>query len=78
MLMQHYRGRLTFHGGLSVQSTLPRGTVDDVRRESERLLKAGRAGSYIFAPSHDVTRDVTLESMLAFIQVAQQQENLPV
>jgi uroporphyrinogen decarboxylase len=76
-LMQQYRGRLTFHGGLSVQSTLPRGTPDDVRRESKRLIEAGREGSYIFAPSHDVTRDVPLENMLAFIEVAQQQANLP-
>ncbi len=76
-LMKQYRGRLTFHGGLSVQSTLPRGTTHDVRRESERLLDAGCAGSYIFAPSHDVTRDVPLENMLAFIKVAQQQADLP-
>lgn len=69
-LLERYRGRLTFHGGLSVQSTLPHGTPGDVRRESERLLQAGGAGSYIFAPSHDVTRDVPLENMLAFIEVA--------
>ncbi|MGB8646722.1 MAG: uroporphyrinogen decarboxylase family protein [Anaerolineae bacterium] len=75
-LMKQYRGRLTFHGGLSVQSTLPRGTPDEVRRESKRLLDAGREGGYIFAPSHDVTRDVPLENMLAFIEIAQQQENL--
>jgi len=73
-LMKQYRGRLTFHGGLSVQSTLPHGTPDAVRRESERLLDAGRAGSYIFAPSHDVTPDVPLENMLAFIEVAQKQK----
>lgn len=75
-LLKQYRGRLTFHGGLSVQSTLPRGTPDEVRRESERLLAAGREGSYIFAPSHDVTRDVPLENMLAFIEVAQERASL--
>ncbi len=72
-LLQQYRGRLTFHGGLSVQRTLPNGTVEDVRRETGRLLELGRAGSYIFSPSHDVTRDVPLENMLAFIELAQQQ-----
>ena len=74
-LMKQYRGRLAFHGGLSVQSTLPRGTADEVRQESERLIEAGRAGGYIFAPSHDVTRDVPLENMLAFIEVAQKQSS---
>ncbi len=72
-LMEKYRGRLTFHGGLSVQRTLPGGTVQDVCVETERLLKLGRAGSYILSPSHDVTRDVPLENMLAFIELAQHQ-----
>ncbi len=76
-LIKQYRGRLAFHGGLSVQSTLPLGTADDVRRESKRLLEAGSEGGYIFAPSHDVTRDVPLENMLAFIEVAQQQDHFP-
>ncbi len=75
-LLQKYRGRLTFHGGLSVQRTLPKGTVDDVRRETAQLLDLGRAGSYIFSPSHDVTRDVPLENMLAFIELAQHQPGL--
>jgi uroporphyrinogen decarboxylase len=72
-LLQQYRGRLTFHGGLSIQKTLPYGTVEEVRRETARLLELGRAGSYILSPSHDVPRDVPLENMLAFIELAQQQ-----
>jgi len=72
-LHQHYRGRLTFHGGLSTQRTLPYGTVDDVRRETERLLEMGREGSYIFAPAHDVEGDVPVENMLAFINVVHHQ-----
>lgn len=69
-LLTRYRGRLTFHGGLSVQRTLPQGTEQDVRHETERLLDLGRAGSYILSPSHDVTRDVPLANMLAFIELA--------
>ncbi len=72
-LMEAYRGRLTFHGGLSTQRTLPYGTVADVQRETNRLLECGRKGSYIFAPAHAVEGDVPLENMLAFIEMVQNQ-----
>jgi len=77
-LLPQYRGRLAFHGGLSTQRTLPRGSVDDVRRETLRLLKLGRQGGYIFAPAHDVQGDVPLDNMLAFLEVVQQQSEYPV
>jgi len=72
-LMEHYRRRLTFHGGLSTQRTLPFGTVEDVRIETRRLMKMGASGGYIFAPAHDVEGDVPLENMLAFIELVQNQ-----
>jgi uroporphyrinogen decarboxylase len=72
-LMERYRGRLTFHGGLSTQRTLPFGTVEDIRIETRRLLRMGAAGGYIFAPAHDVEGDVPLENMLDFIELVQNQ-----
>jgi uroporphyrinogen decarboxylase len=72
-LMETYRGRLSFLGGLSTQRILPYGTVEDVRRATHKLLEHGRQGNYIFAPAHDVEGDVPLENMLAFIQVLQEQ-----
>lgn len=76
-LLDQYRGRLAFHGGLSTQRTLPYGSVGDVRNETARLLDAGRRGGYIFAPAHAVEGDVPLGNMLAFLDVVQSQPGAP-
>ncbi len=68
-ILRRYRGRLAFHGGLSTQQTLPFGSVQDVKKQVAKLLRAGKDGGYIFAPAHAVEGDVPLENMLAFIEM---------
>lgn len=73
-LMAQYHGRLTFHGGLSTQQTLPYGSVDDVVDETRRLLAAGANGNYIFSPAHAVEGDVPVENLVAMIDEVQAQK----
>jgi uroporphyrinogen decarboxylase len=70
-LMEFWRGRLSFWGGLSTQKVLPYGTVEDVRKASRDLLERGAKGNYIFSPAHAVEGDVPLENILAFMEEAQ-------
>jgi len=71
-LLQQYHGRLAFHGGLSTQRTLPYGSAEDVRRETERLLALGREGD-TFSPRLTTLRGCVPGNMLAFVEVLQQQ-----
>ena len=65
-LLDKYRGRLTYYGGLSTQRTLPYGSVEEVRIETKRLIDRGANGGYILSPAHAVEGDVPLENILAF------------
>jgi uroporphyrinogen decarboxylase len=63
--------RLCFHGGVSVQSTLPFGSVEDVRREvRERIRVLGEHGGYIPAPSHAIQGGTPPENIIAFLEEA--------
>jgi len=72
-LLARYRGHLAFYGGLSTQRTLPYGSAEEVRRATEHLIAKGSDGGYILSPAHAVPKDVPLENILAFIEVAQGQ-----
>ena len=72
-MMKKYRGRLTFHGGMSIQKVLPFGTPAEVRDMAQRLIDAGHEGGYVFSPSHAVPRDVPPENLTAMVDVLKAQ-----
>lgn len=69
-LRREFGGRLVFHGGVDVQRLLPRGTPDEVRRETRRVLSAfdGLRGGFIVAPSHAVQADIPPENVVAMTE----------
>lgn len=67
-LLSQYRGRLAFHGGMSIQSTLPYGNISEVKNETHRLLALGTKGGYIFSPAHAVPGDVPVENLVVMIE----------
>ena len=65
---------LSFYGGISIQRTLPYGTVEEVKVEVKRLLEVvGENGGYIASPSHDIPADARPENIAAMIEVLQKQ-----
>jgi uroporphyrinogen decarboxylase len=72
-LLTQYHKKLSFWGGLSIQKTLPFGTVYDVINETRSLLEAGKNGGYILSPSHSVEGDTPIENIIAFIEATKSQ-----
>jgi uroporphyrinogen decarboxylase len=57
--------RMAFEGTLSIQRTLPFGSVEDVRKEvGKRIRELGSTG-LILGPSHSLQPDTPLENILA-------------
>ena len=71
VLKSQYGERLTFHGGVDIIKTLPRGTIEEVQREVRaRVELLGRGGGYIMCSSHHIQPDTPLENVLAMYDPA--------
>ena len=72
IIKQKYGRDLSFWGGgVETQTTLPFGTVADVRREvRERMKLLGPGGGYVFAPIHNLQPDIPPEKVLAIFDTA--------
>jgi uroporphyrinogen decarboxylase len=70
-LKQRHGERLCFEGGVSVQTTLPFGTADEVRREVEsHITVLGKNGGYILGPSHAIQAGTPPENIVAMFDTA--------
>jgi uroporphyrinogen decarboxylase len=61
--------RLSFWGTIGTQTTMPFGSVDDVKREVYRNLEiAGDKGGLLCAPTHLLEPEVPLKNVFAYIE----------
>ena len=68
-----YKDRLSFWGGIGVQSVMPHGSPDEVMqkvRETTELL--GQDGGFLLAPAHILDPSIPWENIEAYIRSARQ------
>jgi len=70
-IKKKYGKQITLHGTISIQKTLPFGTVEDVRRETASRVALGKEdGGIIIAPSNHVQNDTPLENLIEVYRAA--------
>jgi len=68
LLKARYGDRLCFHGGVSIQQTLPQGTRSEVRAEVAELARVfGADGGYVFCTAHNVQADTPVANVLELL-----------
>ena len=68
-LKSRFGDRLCFHGGVSIQRTMPFGTPDEIRKKVLQiadLVKPG--GGYIWCTAHNIQADTSVENVQALLQ----------
>jgi len=60
--------KLCFHGGISIQKTMPFCSPDDIRQEVKAIADTVRPdGGYIFCTAHNIQADTPVENVLALM-----------
>jgi len=68
-LRRNFGDRLTFHGAVDTQRTLPFGSIEDVRAEVRSYLDLAReTGGYILCGSQEFIEDIPLDNILAMYE----------
>ena len=78
-IKEKFGDMITLDTGASVQSTLPHGTVDDVRRETLHALKhLAPGGGFVYGTSHMAMYDVPVENILALYDTCREYGGYPI
>ena len=73
-LKPEFGNRLVFWGGsVEAQSVLPVGSREEIRAQvRERIEIFGPGGGFVFAPTHNIQKDVSPDNVLAAYEAAQE------
>lgn len=64
-----YGDKISFHGTIGTQTTMPHGTPDEVIKTVHRNLNiAGKNGGLMVAPTHMLEPEVPMENIFAYIE----------
>jgi len=67
-LKERFGKILCFHGGISIQRTMPFGSPEDIRREVKNIADIVKLdGGYIFCTSHNIQADTSFTNITALM-----------
>lgn len=67
-LKARYGRELCFHGGISIQRTMPFGTPEDVRAAVREIAQVAKPdGGYVFCTAHNIQADTSVENVRALL-----------
>lgn len=70
-IKEKYGDKIILHGTISIQRTLPFGTINDVKEEvNKRIKECGFNGGLVLAPSHSPQPEVPIENLVAMYKEA--------
>ena len=79
LLKREFGEHLCFWGGVDTQYVMPRGSVEDVRREVElRIRQMAPGGGYILAAVHNLQPEVPPENIAAMYRAGREFGEYPV
>jgi uroporphyrinogen decarboxylase len=69
-LVENFKGKLAFYGGLSTQTVLPYGSPAEVRQAVSTCVKtlAPEGTGLVIAPSHRMMTDIPMENIAAMLE----------
>jgi uroporphyrinogen decarboxylase len=73
-LKKEYGERLSFHGGIGVQSVMPFGTATQVRDTVRRTIEGMSAGGggYLCSTAHMIRPEVPWENIMALVETVKE------